>query len=265
MPEPSRFSRLTLIDAANLLTYLDHAEFDNLMLRLSVESYMSSVQGLSKQNKVNQLIRYATEHPEHQTDLGVGLWVALVERAASLAHPDRNIGFMRALERDGYVLTGEGTLRRTLPPEADLPRADDEVHALLDELRMDTAKGHLDQAIDNHARGQWAAANAQVRTFLQELFDEIAVRLEPKNAAGTQAGENRRQLLANRQPSFLPELLGESGKQGKNFINGVFKRLHGQGSHPGLSDEEDCTFRLHLVLIVAQHYLRRAQSFLSTP
>jgi hypothetical protein len=149
-----------------------------------------------------------------------------------------------------------------LPDVADLPPAQDEVHSLLEELNMATARGHLDQALDNHARGQWAAANSQLRSFMQDLFDEITARLEPDRADSTPTGHPRRQLLANLQPPFLVEELGEwsRGKEeGKNFVNGVFKRLHGHGSHPGLSDEEDCTFRLHLVLVVARHFLRRAR------
>jgi len=37
----------------------------------------------------------------------------------------------------------------------------------------------------------------------------------------------------------------------------VFKRLHPQGAHPGLSDEEDSTFRLHMVLLLCWLFLRR--------
>ena len=51
---------------------------------------------------------------------------------------------------------------------------------------------------------------------------------------------------------------------GKNLVNGVLKRLHPQGSHPGLSDEEDCTFRLHLVLVLARFFLRRLDAKVDT-
>ena len=33
--------------------------------------------------------------------------------------------------------------------------------------------------------------------------------------------------------------------------------LHTDGSHPGLSDEEHSTFRLHIVLVTAPTFLRR--------
>ena len=129
---------------------------------------------------------------------------------------------------------------------------------------MSTAKGHLDQAIENHARENWAAANGELRKVLENMFDEIAERLARAAKVITPRGHARRQLLANIDPPFLIEALGEwsSGpEQGKNFVNGIFKRLHPEGGHPGLSDEEDCTFRLHMVLLVARLFLRRARSF----
>ena len=46
-------------------------------------------------------------------------------------------------------------------------------------------------------------------------------------------------------------------QDGKNYINGLFKMLHTEGSHPGLSDEDHCTFRLHLVLVTTRTFLRR--------
>ncbi len=144
-----------------------------------------------------------------------------------------------------------------------MPQADDEVHAVLDELNMGVAKGHLEQAIDNHSRGQWAAANGELRKVVENMFDVIAERLDAERAAATPGGNARRQLLAALDPPFFIEPLGEwsSGEeQGKNFVNGVFKRLHPEGGHPGLSDEEDCTFRLHLVLVVVRLFLRRART-----
>ncbi len=222
---PSHFSRPTLIAAANQLTFLDHAEFDNLMLSFSIDQHITYGPGLSKQNKANELIRYATENPEHETEDGSNLWDDVVENAAALAQPDRNIGFVRALARDGYVLTDDRSIRAALPEVANLVEADDEVHGLLDEQGLDVALGHLDQAIENHANGNWAAANGELRKVLENLFDELAEKLVPACADATPKGYHRRQLLANLEPPFLSEALGElsSGKnEGKNFVNGLF-------------------------------------------
>jgi len=90
------------------------------------------------------------------------------------------------------------------------------------------------------------------------LLDDIAIKLDPTSEALT-SSENRRERLATMQPPFLRADLNEWGGNGKNFINGVLKRLHPDGPHPGLSNEEDSTFRLHLVILVARLLLRRVQ------
>jgi hypothetical protein len=98
-----------------------------------------------------------------------------------------------------------------------------------------------------------------LRKVLESIFDEAATKLEPNRASATNKGHGRRQLLAKLNPPFLIEELGEWDEGGKNFVNGVFKRLH-PGAHPGLSEDEDCTFRLHLVLVIARLFLRRLKS-----
>jgi len=49
------------------------------------------------------------------------------------------------------------------------------------------------------------------------------------------------------------------------FVLGLWARLHPQGSHPGLSEEDDCTFRLQVTLITARLFLRRLDQRISAP
>jgi len=65
-------------------------------------------------------------------------------------------------------------LRAALPEELGLPAVDDEVYQLLKHFSFAEPLGHLDQGIEAHARGDWEAANAQFRTFLEGLFDDTA-------------------------------------------------------------------------------------------
>jgi len=92
---------------------------------------------------------------------------------------------------------------------------------------------------------------------MESLFDDIACNVRPEEAAQLPTSENRRSLLA--EVGFLATDRNEWTQDGKNYINGVFKMLHTEGSHPGLSDEDHSTFRLHLVLITARTFLRRLQ------
>ena len=269
MLDNSRFSERTLLAAVDLLAKLSQSEFDRTMLRLSVNEYIPHGSHPSRRNKANILAKFAKENPEHITAMETNLIDEIVQQTAIQAagplswHETEVTNFRMALERNGFTLTDEGEIRKTLPDVADLPEADDELHALLDELGMIKAKGHLDQAIENHAKGNWAAANAQLRTFLEGLFDDIYRLLEPSDDGKPLSSENRRQKLASRKPPLFDGSLNEFSQDGKGFINGVFRRLHPEGPHPGLSNNEDCTFRLHLTLIVARHYLRKAKSLLS--
>ena len=263
---PQKFSWHTLTEAGDLIADMSHSEIDKLALKLSVKHPIFNFvpqgkQGPNKQAKANQLIVIARENPSHETADGADLWDAIVEQAISYGPLADYPKFVRALKRDGFDVGNDGTLRRALPEEAEIPQADDELHKLLDELGLATTKVHLDQSIKNHSDGHWAAANSQLRTFLESLFDEIAHLLAPEKASSGVSAENRRALLSKTDPPFLQQELGEWTSDGKNFVNGLFKRLHGEGSHPGLSDEEDCTFRLHLILITGRYYLRRAKEF----
>jgi hypothetical protein len=63
--------------------------------------------------------------------------------------------------------------------------------------------------------------------------------------------------VAPLQPPFLGTELNEWGVPGQEPYGWAFKRLHPQGAHPDLSDEEDPTFRRHLVLLLSRLFMRR--------
>lgn len=102
-----------------------------------------------------------------------------------------------------------------LPDEVALPETDDEVRQLLRQNGFDVPAGHLDQAIEAHTRGDWAAANAQLRTFVEGLFDAFATKIDATGAAASASSENRRALLASH--GFLAMDRGEWTQDGKNF------------------------------------------------
>jgi len=166
--------------------------------------------------------------------------------------------FLRALARDGYSLRvdaddGAVSLLPMVPPDLELPIVDDEVHQLLKDFDLLEPLGHLDQAIAAHRQGNWASSNAQLRSFLESLVLGIATRFY--GAPASTKLEDCIALLAQR--GFLLIDLNEWQNDGKDFTHGLFKRLHPQGSHAGLSNEDDSAFRLHVVLVTARLLLRR--------
>lgn len=264
----AQFSRRTILAATDLMANWGHTNIDRFLLEYGLED---AVRGNSMANRANALGRYLVANPDAQTEDGENLTDAivgaLVGRAVrgSTAAYSREFSFdvfkenhpalQRGLERDGFSVE-DGQLRRALPEALDLPEADDEVHQLLNRYGFTVSRGHLDQGIAAHARGDWAAANAQFRAFVESLFDSIAEHLAG-GVAVPAPGNQRRIWLANRNPPFFVGDLNEWDGQGRGFIEGFFRRLHPAGAHPGLSDEDDSTFRLHLVLLVARNLLRR--------
>lgn len=266
------FTRPTLIAAVELLDGHSQAHFDQMVLRLALENEIPSDSALSVTKKCNLLGKVVVQKPgevRETTDGSMTLAEAVVREAVRLAKDDYSkrptqTAFERGLARDGYVLSWDKygknpTLRTALPDALDLPSSDDEVHQLLKAFKFNTPLGHLAQAIEAHTRGDWAAANGQLRTFLESLFDDIASNVRPEEVAQRPTSENRRALLG--EIGFLATDRNEWTHDGKNYINGLFKMLHTEGSHPGLSDEDHSTFRLHLVLITARTFLRRLQTW----
>ena len=257
------FSRQTLVEACDtFLRLLTQAEMDTLVLRLELEDLEAAGSDRSKQSRANGICRHVLAVPEAEVG-GRPLARLIVEEAVNIALSRERFlkegafgGLFRSLERDGFTVE-RGELRPALPEDLDLPAADDEVHLLLARHGLDTALGHLDQAITAHAQGNWASANSQLRSFYESIFDEITLVLDPENGVNVKAGETRRQHLADLVPPFIRRDLNEWSDDGKNLINGILKRLHPQGAHPGLSDEDDSTFRLHLVLVTTRLFLRR--------
>ena len=176
--------------------------------------------------------------------------------------------FEQALARDGFSLLWDAErkpwsrqdaapkLVPAMPIELGGQVAEDEIQSLLGKMGFATSMGHMNQALDAHTRGNWASANSQLRTFLESLIEDIS-RLIGVGSVETLTPENLRAALG--KAGFLSAELKEWTADGKNYINGLFKMLHSEGSHAGLSDAEHSTFRLHLVLVTARTLLRRLE------
>jgi hypothetical protein len=260
------FSRPTIVAASELLEICTQASFDAVVLRLSLEQAVAAGQSISVAKKCGLLARAVLSNstitiqtldgPQNLTEALIR--EAIAKCSQSLDSP-LEIRLGRGLALDGFVPfwdIGEQkyTIIATLPSIVAVTGASDEVHSLIAELAFTTPSGHLMQAIDAHARGDWAAANSQIRTFFESFFDEVAFRLgiDPNRQL---TSENRRAALGSL--GFLSQQRNEWSVDGKNYVNGLFKMLHTEGSHPGLSDEEHCTFRLQTVLVTSRMFLRR--------
>lgn len=261
----SKFTRATIVAATDLLGKYSQAEFHRFALGVGMERIAESG---SVRTKCNSVAQYLLENPDAQNEYGENHAYAivrqLVEGAAKGAKPFHKFypELHRALLRDGFTLEGEA-LRRSLPDELDLPQADSEVHQLMREFGFTTALGHLDQGIRNHTSGDFAAANSMFRSCLESVLDESATKLA-QGCALPAAHSDRRQWLANHNPPFFDVGLNEwdPANRSKGFVEALYRRLCPEGPHPGLSDVDDSTFRLHLVLLNVRVFLRRLKRML---
>ena len=164
---------------------------------------------------------------------------------------------INALKKDGYTIK-DGGLKKLLPEEIEEAKTESELVQLLTKFNLSTAKGHLEQAIDNYVSGNWAGANSQFRPFIESLLIEISNVLLPAHNCNSAAGAIKL-LHKTSNPPFFSEDLNEveSSRCDKPFIEGFWKRLHPAGAHPGLSDEADCAFRYHITIVVAHYLLKR--------
>jgi hypothetical protein len=262
-----RFSRRTVLAAIQVLECLTHAELTRFLHELGPEfSQLVEDDSQSRKKRLNSFMEIYDKNPNHRVDGGESIQDAIVEQAAALVRGDAmsweddapqwvsdQKEFCRRLETDGFVIS-EGKVRAALPDDVGLPIVHDELRRLLAKHKFAKASGHLDQALEAHAKGNWASANSQIRAFLDALLDGICERIDP-NTKSMGSGQPRRTQLAAR--GFFSRELNEWDDNGSGFVNGLVKRLHPHGAHPGLSNQADSTFRLHIVLLTARLFFTR--------
>jgi hypothetical protein len=152
------------------------------------------------------------------------------------------------------------TLVRMLPndvPGLDFREAENEVVAILDSSGFSVAKEHLKQAMSAFQRGEWSSANGALRNFFESYLNEIATALDYDDGGDSKA---KRDFLGGTvQPPFLLMDYNEwnTNNQKPQYVQGLMSRMHPHGGHPGLSEEEDATFRLQITLVTARLFLRR--------
>ena len=263
------FSRSTIIEIVEALCFSTHDQIKRFVFKFELEDlYLGG--GINP--KTTAIMHYLADNPDKKGPLGSNLIVEIIEdmiqqvegsssssyyyghrETLEVKHPK----LVHSLKRDGYIIEN-GQLKTMLPEEVQLSEKESELESLLDQFMFSIAKVHYKQAVNAHIRGDWEAANAQMRSFIEGFFDSVAETLREDQITLPSTSHSRREWLAQLNPPFLLPNFNEwdIGNKG-GFIQGFWNRLHSAGSHPGLSDEEDSTFRLHMVILVASHYLRR--------
>lgn len=278
----SEFNRMTIVAASEIISaFNSHSDMEVLEVQWGIAGRCSSS---SKSARIASLAKIACEEAlKVMTENGlVTLARALVETAISAPskyqESDTWKKLVAGLWFDGFdvfemeieaepklpwnrwATKKNVTLVRMLPddiPDLDFREAESEVIILLDRSGFTVSKGHLKQALSTFQRGEWSSANGELRKFYESYLNEIAISLGYTDSGDSKA--KRDFLGAGLQPPFLLASYNEwdANNQKPQFVQGLMSRMHPHGGHPGLSDEDDATFRLQITLITARLFLRR--------
>ena len=277
----SEFNRMTIVAAAQVVSgFHSHSDMEILEVQWGIEGVCRSS---SKSARVADLAGIACDGDlDVLTEGGrVHLSRALVEIAISAPEYERSSPAWKKLvaglrfdgfevrtkqleaDTDDFWLDGVTDttveLVRMLPsdiPDLDFRKAESEVAHLLDRYGFHIAKGHLAHAMSAFSRGEWSSANGELRNFYESYLNEIATGLGYTGGGDSRA---RRDYLGSLQPPFLLVDYNEwnPNNQKPQYVQGLMSRMHPHGGHPGLSEEEDATFRLQISLVTARLFLRR--------
>lgn len=137
-----------------------------------------------------------------------------------------------AVAADGWEYDADA---KRLIPTVPGVRVAEEASAFESALRergWTTAAGHYKQALKAFAASHWASANSQLRSLVEAMIPAAAEFVAGRPAKGVVPA-----LEVLRANDVL--LDGEFG-----FAKGLWSMFQSQGSHPGLSHEDEARFRL---------------------
>lgn len=271
------FSARTLLEILRYIDNLSHNEIDRLLTVFGISLPIESRCDYSKMQKsteiYNQLVGKIENGP-FSNNIHEDL-LQYIYNDYIIKHNQRYLFstsqplasfkvfypvLVNSLRKDGYELK-DSKVQKILPKEFEEAKTESELNKLLKKNNFQTSHGHLKQATDNFVHGHWASANSQFRTFTESLFIEIVAKVLPNHSCSNANGAI--QLLSKTaSPPFLREELNEvvTSNNKYPFIESFWKRLHTQGSHPGLSDKEDCEFRYQLTMTMAYYLLKRLEA-----
>lgn len=279
----AEFNRMTIVAATEVIAYFKtHNDMELLEVQWDISGRCSSS---SRSGRSAALARIAIEEDikvlteKGETDLAR----AIVELAADAPPRWHDTPewkkFLAGLRFDGFEIKLPRKvslfdmdsdhvpfedqsigLVRMLPsdiPGLDFREAQNEVEELLQRHGFSVPSGHLKRALQAFQLGNWSSSNGELRNVCEGYLSEIAAKLG--YTGGGDAKSEREYLGANVTPPFLLEYYNEwhANNQKPQYVQGLMSRMHPHGAHPGLSEEEDATFRLQITLITARLFLRR--------
>ena len=206
----------------------------------------------AKSRKIMEVFQYLSKGEEAELSILSDIVTDALKELYRADFLTSNPELARGLAQDGFTLNEEGNLIPIISPIVEPQKEEGLVESLLDKYDFNVSKRYLQQAYDNYLDGNWEASNACLRTFLQDVFDQISLKLWPEEANKKNAGGDRRKLL--QEKGFI------EGNTEAKLVSGFFSFASYSGSHPGISDESDCRMRRYMAVALSSYYLEKLRS-----
>jgi hypothetical protein len=152
-----------------------------------------------------------------------------------------------AVAADGWEYDVESARLTATIPGVSVADQLNGLEAELSNRGWNTALGHYRQAVEGFGTKNWATVNSQLRSFLEDMLPRAA-----EAATGRHPGSVRAALDALRKEILVD---GEF-----ELLKGLWTLCQPRGSHPGLSDRRESTFRLMTVTSESRFLLDRLPS-----
>jgi len=226
-----------------------HAEIGTLLLKAGADDWAPD-QWDNKEHRIQLLFKSlrGAEDPDAAT---AALELArLILEAGAPTPPAKTTHIIwweslrDALAADGWDYAIESAQLTSVVPGVAVPEQLSGLENELEERGWTTATGHFRQAVDGFGAGNWATTNSQLRSFLEDMLPLAAETADGKRPTSVRSALD----VLKKEVLFTGEF---------EFLKGLWTLCQTRGSHPGLSDRGEATFRLMAVTAEARHLLSR--------
>jgi len=151
-----------------------------------------------------------------------------------------------ALAADGWDFDEQTDKLVPIVPAVSMSAEFSALEQALNARGFGTAAGHYSQAVDAFGDGKWASANGQLRACFEETVTQLGAVPPSSHGGRIQKAFDNLGLAGKLKPDE-----DEFGKR-------LWKQLHPNGAHPGLSDEDEARFRLLTLTGYLRYLVARA-------
>lgn len=241
-----RFSRSTLVALARVIVENNsHTEIDILAYEFRLDKPAVDQNKLAKCLGLVAALEKRCEELHDDQEI-LKLLETVLSRVDYWRRDDSDnvAGLLATLSVDGFELQDD-KLVVTTPGPARLGPEVSAVEQNLSAYGLNVAASHYSQAVENLARGNFEAANGQLRSFMEDLFISICKAKRSKNFKDARSALQHMKDSGFLEPSEW------------NMYRGFWDSSQNNGPHHGLSDYSEALYRLHVGTAIARYMLRR--------